>query len=162
MSFNYIATSFFIEVYFSKLNIEDAEALAGLYMCIPFLVGAICIPFFGLVVNLIGRRSHILIVATSLGTVSFISLYASNTLFALILLGIAYTLFATVLWPTVTMVLNKSILAFAFGYFSSVINLTLFLFQIVVMMIYHKTNSYYMVCFLILFSINYCFVIDNY
>ena len=145
LSFNYIATSFLIENFFSNLSKQQAEIMAGIYMCIPFAIGAVFIPFFSLLVDFIGKRSYLLIIASLLGSISFSTFYFAHPLVSLILLGISYTIYATVLWPCVILVVNRIVVAFAFGFFSSIVNLFLFLFQFVVILIYHKTLSYYMV-----------------
>ncbi len=145
LSFNYIATSFFIEIFFHKMKKENAETLAGFYMSIPFIIGTVFIPVLGVIVNLIGKRSHFIILGSIIGFSGFVILYASRPIIALIMIGISYTLFATVIWPCVTFVINKKLLAFAFGFFSSIVNLSLFLFQFIVILIFHRTNSYYMV-----------------
>jgi len=145
LSFNYIATGFLIETYFSNLNKDEAETMAGLYMSIPFLIGAILIPFFGVLVDKLGKKTYFLLLGSSLGFLSFLTLYLTHPLVSLILLGFGYTAFATVVWPSVIAVVNKALVTFAFGLFSSIVNLFLFLFQFVVLLIYHKTVSYYMV-----------------
>ncbi len=47
-SFVNISIAFLVELYFSHIPIKDALKEAGHYMVIPFSIGAVIIPFFGI------------------------------------------------------------------------------------------------------------------
>jgi len=69
----------------------------------------------------------------------------TDPLVSLVLLGIGYTLFATVIWPCIPIVVNKLYVSLAFGVTSSVVNLVLVIFPMIVAKIHERTHMYYMV-----------------
>ena len=69
---------------------------------------------------------------------------------SLSILGISYSIFASVLWPCVALVTNKKLLGLALGIMQSFQNLTLFISPIIVASIYTATNSYTLVINIIL------------
>ena len=76
---------------------------------------------------------------------SFSSFYFANPLVSLVLLGFCYSIFASVLWPSVALVVDRKLVAFALGIMQSFQNLTLFISPIIVATIYTATKSYNLV-----------------
>lgn len=96
----------------------------------------------GHLIDKIGKRATMTMISSILGTVSFICFYLINPLVALTVLGFCYSIFASVLWPSVALVVNKKLVGFALGIMQSFQNLTLFASPIVVAYIYSSTGSY--------------------
>ncbi len=47
ISFINISIGLFIEIFLNKLPKQDAQTIAGVWMCVPYLIGAILIPLLG-------------------------------------------------------------------------------------------------------------------
>jgi len=63
----------------------------------------------------------------------------------LTLLGFSYSIFASVLWPAVALVVEKKLVGLALGIMQSFQNLTLFISPIIVASIFSSTKSYNLV-----------------
>lgn len=94
-----------------------AESRAATPMSIPYLISAVISPFLGLVVDRIGLRAFLIAVAPAALLVAHLLLAVTNvTPFApLTLLGVAYSVFAAVLWPAVPLVVEEHHVGTAYG-----------------------------------------------
>jgi MFS-type transporter involved in bile tolerance (Atg22 family) len=91
----------FTEDYCTK-QMEAAEK-AATPMSIPYIISAVISPFLGFLVDRIGLRAFFAFVAPVVLTIVHLLLGLSNiTLYLpLILQGLAYSVFAAALWPSV-------------------------------------------------------------
>ncbi|RLN96444.1 hypothetical protein BBJ28_00015897 [Nothophytophthora sp. Chile5] len=95
----------------------EAEARAATPMSIPYLISAIISPFLGLLVDRIGLRAFFLLLAPVTLVVAHTMLAASTlTPFVpLTLLGVAYSVYAAVLWPACPLVVEEHHIGTAYG-----------------------------------------------
>lgn len=80
-----------------------AEAATATPMSVPYLISAILSPFLGLVVDKIGQRALLALLAPMALVVVHLLLGLSNISpwFPLVIQGISYSVFAAALWPSV-------------------------------------------------------------
>jgi len=109
LPFNYIASGFLTSTVFS--NVKDkqkAQEKAGLYMSIPFFISAFMVPIFGTIIDKFGQRAYLTLLSSVVGFVAFMMFSYFNPIYALIVLGLTYSMFASVIWPAISLVVKKS------------------------------------------------------
>jgi MFS family permease len=143
LPFNYIAAGFFTETYFVGMDKHEAQHLAGLYMSIPFFISAFSIPIYGIMIDKFGQRANLALASSICGLISFLLFYFTPPVFALILLGCTYSLFASIIWPSVSLVVKNSVVGLAYGVTTALQNFGLVIFPMIVASIYSNTNNYY-------------------
>mmetsp|Transcript_13297 Transcript_13297/g.21624 ORF Transcript_13297/g.21624 Transcript_13297/m.21624 type:complete len:687 (+) Transcript_13297:1-2061(+) len=118
---------------------------AGKVMSIPYLISAMSSPPLGHLVDRIGRRAQIAIFSSSLLFVVHLTLAlaASSPIGPMIGQGIAYSLYAAVLWPSVPLTVPKQYTGTAFGVITSIQNIGLALFPLVIAGIYNASGGRY-------------------
>lgn len=109
MPFNYIASGFFTSTFLSHMNKVDAQNTAGLYMSIPFFVSAFLVPLYGFMIDRYGKRAYLSFVAAVTSLISFVVFYFFPPIFGLVLLGCTYSMFASVIWPAISLVVKPSL-----------------------------------------------------
>jgi MFS family permease len=107
--FNYIASGFIIEISLKDMPNEQAQIIAGLYLCIPFLLSSLLIPIYGYIVDRYGKRTYSLVFSTLSGLLSFTGFFYLPPIYPLIFLGFTYSLCAATLWPCVSIVVNSEL-----------------------------------------------------
>jgi MFS family permease len=156
LPFNYIASGFLTETYFKNMSKVEAQNNAGIYMSIPFFISAFVVPLYGIIIDKYGQRAYLSLFASICGFICFIMLYIFPPILGLIILGLTYSMFASVIWPAISLVVKKSQVGFAYGVTTSIQNAGLAIFPIFVADIYSKSKSYYatLIFFLILMIIS--------
>lgn len=142
--FNYIAASFMTQGVFKDLPITEARNRAGFYMSIPFIIGIIIIPLIGILGDKLDRaclKSSLLLSSSLLGLVCFVLFTLITPFFPLILLGITYSLFSSVIWPAIAIISTKETVGLSFGINTSLQNLGLSIFPVIVALIL-KSGDY--------------------
>lgn len=77
-------------------------------MSVPFFISAILVPFFGVFIDKFGNRAYLSFVSALFSLFSFGLFYSASPIYAIILLGVTYSLFASVIWPAISLVVpNK-------------------------------------------------------
>lgn len=142
LPFNNIASGFLISSYFKDMDKREAESLAGLFMSVPFIIGAILTPIFGIIIDRIGKRSHFIILSSFSSIISFSLFFYIQPLIPLALLGITYSVFASTIWPTVSLICNKRLVGAAYGVMTSLQNLGLSIFPMMIATIFASYNKY--------------------
>jgi len=136
-----------------------AEKQAGVIMSIPYLISAGISPMVGFAVDQFGCRA---IVAT-LSPVALIIVHTllgytkCNPIPPLVGQGLAYTGFASVLWPSIPLVIEEKYIGFAFGVLTSVLNIGSAVVPILVAIIFTNSNNKYIPHVEILFISMGCF-----
>jgi hypothetical protein len=105
----------FTETYCAKKAV--AEARAATPMSIPYMISATISPFLGLLVDRVGLRAFLIAVAPLVLVVAHL-LLAWTTVSPytpMIMLGVAYSVFAAVLWPAVPLVVEEHHVGTAYG-----------------------------------------------
>lgn len=131
-----------VSSYCTKQN--EATEQAGKVMSIPYLISALSSPPLGHLVDRIGRRAQIAVVSSSLLFLVHLTLAtsASSPIGPMIGQGVAYSLYAAVLWPSVPLTVPKLYTGTAFGVITSIQNIGLALFPLMIAGIYNASGSY--------------------
>jgi MFS family permease len=79
-------------------------------MTLQLITSVLFIPCIGYWVDVVGKRTKLLVTAASLGVVTYSLFILTYPTLPLILLGITYSLFATVIWPSLALVVKKEII----------------------------------------------------
>jgi len=148
LPFNNIASGFFANTWFKEYPKDQATHKAGIAMSIPFFISAFLVPFFGVFIDKFGNRAYLSFVSSFLCLIAFSMFFFSSPLYAVILIGITYSLFASVIWPAISLVVNYKIVGFAYGVTTSLQNLGLVVFPLIVAYIYSSSNNYYYTLYL--------------
>lgn len=124
---------------------KAATEMSGRVMSIPYLFSAILSPFFGHVVDRIGRRAVIAVWASVLLVMVHLSLAWSHAspVVPLIGQGLAYVCYAAVIWPSVPLTVRKESVGTAFGAMTAIQNVGLALFPLVIALIYKESHDRY-------------------
>lgn len=141
--FNNIAAGFITNTYLTNMSKTDATNKAGMYMAIPFTIGIFFVPFCGYLIDRIGQRPLMSLAASCTGFLVFALLYFCPPIFPLILLGLTYSLFASLIWPSMAMVVSKEMTGIAFGIATSVQNFVLATFPVFVAVILSSSGNNY-------------------
>ena len=132
----------FIYIRYNNVTTVEAQHTVGMAMALPFFISSLLVPFLGLFVDKFGKRGHLLIFSAFLGIITYILFIFITPIFPLILLGFTYAIFASVFWPAITLVVPKNIVGVALGFATSLQNLGLVIFPLIIAYIYTNTQSY--------------------
>ncbi|KAL9188886.1 hypothetical protein ACHAXT_011376 [Thalassiosira profunda] len=124
---------------------KDATEQAGRIMSIPYLISALSSPPLGHLVDNVGRRAQIAVVSSTLlfGVHLTLAMSASSPIGPMVGQGIAYSLYAAVLWPSVPLTVPKQYTGTAFGVITSIQNIGLALFPLMIAAIYNASGGRY-------------------
>lgn len=149
--FNNIASNYF-QVRFGYSTEES-----GMIISITYAVAAILCPIFGKIVDKIGRRVILMMFsASSVCLVHVLFLVTPNgdkpiyPIFYMILLGLGYSIYATVMWASIPYLVEPKTIGTAFGVATSIQNLGLGVGPLIVGIIKEgstKYDGYYWVTF---------------
>lgn len=143
LPFNYIAAGFFTEIYFVGMDRFEAQHKAGIYMSIPFFISGFLIPVFGIIIDKYGKRAYLAMAASICGFISFTFFYFAPPIISLILLGCTYSIFASIIWPSISIVVKKNNVGLAYGVTTAIQNFGLVIFPMIVASIFSSTKNYY-------------------
>ena len=148
MPFNYMAVGFFTKTHNITKNI------AGLLMGMPFIMGAFFVPILGYLVDKWGFRVELVFSSGFFLITAFILFNLMNPYFPLILLGFGYSIFACVLWPSISIALeDKNLAGFGYGVSSGMQNVSMSINPMIIAKILVKYKSYfYCLIFLMIIS----------
>ncbi|KAI8900435.1 major facilitator superfamily domain-containing protein [Globomyces pollinis-pini] len=127
--FFHICSDFFQQKWYPG----DSEK-AGFVMSIPDLVSAVGSPVCGILIDRYGHRSSFMSISAILtligyGLLAFTSL---SPYIGMFIIGITYSLFASAIWPCVPHLVGSHQIATAYGLLATALNLSLFVFPMVV------------------------------
>jgi MFS family permease len=125
--------------------LTKGESKASVIMSIPYIISAVLSPFVGLAVDLYGFRAVIAALAPAMIVVVHLLLGYSKVdpVGPLVGQGLAYTGFASVLWPAVPLVVDDSLVGLAFGVVTSLQNLSCAIIPLIVASIYTDSGDKY-------------------
>ena len=114
-------------------------------MSIPYLISALSSPPLGHLVDKIGRRAQLQLLSSCLLFLVHLTLATSTSspILPLVGQGIAYSLYAAVLWPSVPLTVEKKYTGTAFGVITSIQNIGLALFPLMIAGIYNASGGRY-------------------
>ncbi|KDO31137.1 hypothetical protein SPRG_04275 [Saprolegnia parasitica CBS 223.65] len=121
-----------------------AAAAAATPMSVPYLISAVLSPVMGYAVDRVGFRAGLALVSSILLTVVHLLLGTTHVTYwiPLVLQGVAYCVFAAALWPSIPYVVDARLVGSAYGAITSIQNLGLALFPMLVAMVYSVENKY--------------------
>mmetsp|Transcript_10852 Transcript_10852/g.23980 ORF Transcript_10852/g.23980 Transcript_10852/m.23980 type:complete len:664 (+) Transcript_10852:70-2061(+) len=124
---------------------HEATEHAGKVMSIPYLISAMSSPPLDHLVDRYGRRAQIAVVSSSLLFMVHLTLALSSSspIGPMLGQGIAYSLYAAVLWPSVPLTVPKQYTGTAFGVITSIQNIGLALFPLLIAAIYDGSGGRY-------------------
>ncbi|KAF1328424.1 Major facilitator superfamily, partial [Globisporangium splendens] len=122
----------------------QAAEHAATPMSIPYLISATASPFLGFAVDRIGLRALLNLAAAAVLILAHTLLgFTSVTPFIpLTLQGLAYTVFASVLWPSVPLVVEEHHIGTGYGVVTAAMNIGLAFFPLVVASLYEHASKY--------------------
>lgn len=115
MPFNNIASAFFVETWYSKLPLSQAQQLAGNAMSLIFLVAAFGTPPFGTLIDYKGLRGHFLFSSAVLVTITYSIILSVPPPISMMFLGFVYTVMSGALWPSFALVVPQRQLGTCYG-----------------------------------------------
>lgn len=142
MPFNFISTSFFIHSWYGGIVTEEALHKAGEAMGLPFLICSITVPFIGVTVDKYGKRAYVMVTSAVVALFAFLLFIFFNPIYGLILFGLSFSIFASVVWPAITLVVPIQFIGLALGLTTSMQNTSVSLLPLVVAYIFSATKSY--------------------
>ncbi|EGF82830.1 hypothetical protein BATDEDRAFT_23019 [Batrachochytrium dendrobatidis JAM81] len=103
------------------------------FMSIPDIISAIGSPLSGIFIDNFGHRSTLLPISIIIIFIAHTTLaYSTFTpIAAMTLMGIAYSFFASSLWPCVPFLVGQHQIATAYGFLTSALNISLFIFPLI-------------------------------
>ena len=122
-----------------------ATETSGKIMSIPYFISAIASPFFGHVVDKVGYRAMIACLASIILVFVHLTLALSESspVMPLVGQGLAYTLYASVIWPSVPLTVDEEATGTAFGTLTAVQNIGLSIFPLFIAKIYSVSGNSY-------------------
>eukprot|EP00560_Eucampia_antarctica_P007462 CAMPEP_0197826808 /NCGR_PEP_ID=MMETSP1437-20131217/3707_1 /TAXON_ID=49252 ORGANISM="Eucampia antarctica, Strain CCMP1452" /NCGR_SAMPLE_ID=MMETSP1437 /ASSEMBLY_ACC=CAM_ASM_001096 /LENGTH=556 /DNA_ID=CAMNT_0043427397 /DNA_START=255 /DNA_END=1925 /DNA_ORIENTATION=+ len=124
---------------------KHATEEAARIMSIPYLMSAILSPFLGFFVDRVGYRAVIALLASVMLIGIHVTLAVSDgsPIVPLILQGFAYSMYAAVIWPSVPLIVDAKYIGTAFGVITSVQNIGLVSFPMIIAAIYNGSEQHY-------------------
>uniref|UniRef100_K3WG66 Lysosomal dipeptide transporter MFSD1 n=1 Tax=Globisporangium ultimum (strain ATCC 200006 / CBS 805.95 / DAOM BR144) TaxID=431595 RepID=K3WG66_GLOUD len=122
----------------------EAAEKAATPMSIPYIISAVISPFLGFMVDRIGLRAVLALVAPISLTLVHVMLGLTKVslYIPLVLQGISYSVFAAALWPSVPYVVEPKHVGSAYGAITSIQNVGLALFPLAVAEEYNHEGKY--------------------
>lgn len=146
MPFNFISTSFFIHNWFNGEVNEESIRISGEAMSVPFLMCSILVPIFGIFIDKYGKRQIALIISAFLILISFIFFIFSNIIYGIATFGISFSIFASVIWPSIALIVSVDYLGFALGITTALQNISVTIIPFLITYMFEKTGSYTKIC----------------
>ena len=87
-------------------------------MALPFLISSLLIPLIGLLVDKKGKRASALILAAFVGIITYVMFIFLDPIIPLISLGLAYSIFCAVIWPSFSLIVPKDLIVRFFSFFN--------------------------------------------
>ena len=149
--FNYIATAFFLNTWLKDSNNrEEAQNIAGFLMSVPFIIAIFLVPLLGTnifiagyFIDRFGKRAYLLIFASFLSVITYTLFYLINPIVPVIINGISYSIFAGVIWSSISFVIKPELTGFGYGMISSMLNVAMVFMPLFIAHIVTTTHNYF-------------------
>jgi MFS family permease len=122
-----------------------ATETSGKIMSIPYFLSALLSPLCGHIIDKVGSRAiiacfaSIMLIAVHLA----LALSVSSPVLPLIGQGLAYTFYASVIWPSVPLTVKEESVGTAFGTITAIQNIGLAIFPLIIAAIYTASDEMY-------------------
>lgn len=142
LSFVMISTSYITDKQNAHMNVATATMLSAQTSSIFRITAAISSPFLGFTIDKLGRRA-LFMTAGVVGTLfSHILIIFVNPVLCCILFGLSYALTSATVWPSIYVIVDKSMLGIATGLVNAMDNGGFFIYPIIVGLIKNASGSY--------------------
>jgi len=123
---------------------DEATEVSGRIMSILYFSAAILSPLLGVLVDRIGYKALISALSPVMLIIGHSILgYAGGTaIAALVFLGIAFSIYNGVIWPSVAFVVDGKLMGTAYGVITSMQNVVLAVFPLIIAALYQRNNRY--------------------
>lgn len=113
---------------------DKAESAANRAMSIPYIISAVISPFLGFLIDRIGKRAILATLAPCVLILvhSLLSFTSITPYVPLVGQGLAYSIFAAALWPSIPYVVDEQYVGTAYGLLTALQNGGLALFPLIV------------------------------
>lgn len=142
LSFNNVASQFF------QKRFGFSSTTAGMIIAITYLISALFSPFLGRIIDKIGKRCYFMILSAGLMFIAHMVYVflpdcdeCPDGIPILILLGIGYALYASVMWASIPLVVDPKTVGTAFGLTTAVQNFGLCIAPLIVGAIADSTHA---------------------
>ena len=88
-------------------SLEKNQEIAGSLMSVTFIISSLLFPIVGVLVDKIGLRIYFLILSSVLIIVSFVLFLNIYPFIPLVVLGMAYSLFGAIIWPSIAYLIEE-------------------------------------------------------
>ena len=124
---------------------KRATEKSGKIMSIPYFLSALLSPFFGHIIDKVGHRAFIACIAAVVLIIvhSTLAFSSASPVTPLIGQGLAYTMYASVIWPSVPLTVEEKSIGTAFGAITAIQNIGLALFPLIIAAIYTASGNSY-------------------
>jgi len=121
---------------------RKATEKTGRIMSIPYIMSIFLAPCLGHVVDRVQQRAILSIIASLIFVLVHMILACtqSSPILPLIQQGIAYALFASVIWPSIPLIIDAKYVGTAFGTIVAIQNIGLATFPMIIASIYNKSH----------------------
>jgi len=147
-----IGSSYFIEEWYYDWEVNQAEITADTFVALMWLMAAITGPICGYYVDNYGSRPKVLMAASFLCIITMILFFIAHPIFPSILLGLAYSLGGSSIYPSISYIVPQGYLGKANGLITSVQNLGFSMFPYLIAYLKVTSGSYHMVILILLFG----------
>mmetsp|Transcript_11319 Transcript_11319/g.31527 ORF Transcript_11319/g.31527 Transcript_11319/m.31527 type:complete len:429 (-) Transcript_11319:159-1445(-) len=120
-----ICAQYFVQVRLSDVVMGAAQMRASIAMSCMVLVTVVGIPPFGFFVDAVGKRTPLLCCGAAVIACAFAFTSKSSIVTCMLLLGVGYTIFGTIVWAALAQVVPPSQLGCAYGITTVAYNLGL-------------------------------------
>lgn len=148
-----ICASYFVKVKFPDVVLVRAQKMSTVAMSCMVLVTVIGIPPFAFVVDAVGKRTPMLCLSSVVVALTFAITSKGNIVVCMVLLGVAYTVFGTIVWAAFAQVVPPNQLGCAFGVATVLYNVGLTVTPAVLAFVESTAGWSWVIHFLQLFSI---------
>lgn len=153
LSFNYIATSYFINKWFDGVSTKEAITLAGEAMGFPYLIAAVLIPFIGFISDKLGKKPLTLMFSSLLGFIAFLLFITLDPSYGLLFYSLSISICIAVVWPSVTLVVPHQFLGVGLSITISSINLFTSIMPLIVNYVQNRFKYFELtLCFMLILT----------
>jgi MFS family permease len=124
----------------------DGENIAAVIMSIPFIISACLSPVFGYLIDNYGYRAVIFTISSAVLVMihCYLGFTKVDPVGPMVGQGLAFTAFASALWPSIPLVVESRLQGLAFGITFCVLNFTTLVVPLFVAYLYQINNDSYL------------------
>lgn len=151
--FSNISNAVILEIFFAHKDPKSSEIKAAYYQSIPYFLTVFLNPILGLAVDYVGHRTMLLFCAATTLMIAHTLIYtaAMGAVVPLLCIGVAYSIFGSVIWPCVPVVVEEKLHGTAYGTMAAFQNTGQFIVPLILQGIF-RAKSHFRDCELFLIA----------